>query len=105
MPSHVLHESVAYPIGAGPLIIDCDIDAGRIDVRMHRDPSKAGGSHCTILQRGDRIFFEASDVPNTTVNGRTVSATALLTLGDVIRLGPDDGVTLKLIACLQNDEP
>ena len=104
-PSHILYDSVAYPIGGGPLIIDCDLDAGGIGIHIHRDPSKAGGSHCIILQRGDRIFFEAFDVPNTTVNGQAIFANAALALGDIIRLGSEDGVTLKLIACLQNDEP
>lgn len=103
-PTHLLYDSLAYPIGAGPLIIECGLNSSHNDIQIHHDPSRATGSHCVVRRRTGQYFIESGEQAHTTVNGQPVSGTAALERGDIIGLGTNADTHFKLIACLQNDE-
>lgn len=103
-PTHILHDSVAYPIGDGPLIIDCGLNSSPNDTQIHHDPSRASGCHCVVRRRAGQYFIEGGERAHTTVNGQPISGADALERGDVIGLGINADNNFKLIACLQSDE-
>ena len=104
LPSHILYDSVAYPMGDVPLIITCDTVTGKAKIQTHGDPFRASGSHCIIERRGGQFFLEIFDMPEATINGQPVSGDTDLALGDSIQLGAQNQGILTIIACLQSDE-
>jgi hypothetical protein len=99
-PSHLLNGAVAYPLKQHPLFVTRHGASGQIQILMPSGPFSAGDSHCMILRRGDFFYLEAVGMPGATLNGRPVSGDIPLKPGDRIRLGDDDGETLKIISCL-----
>jgi len=103
-PSHLLVGSVAYPVGENPLAIGCHADSRGSSVYVGRNASGAGTSRCIIFKRAGRVFLKTQDVTGLTVNGRPISGSVVLQLGDVIRLAASDDARVTVIACLQNNE-
>ena len=103
LPTHLLFDSVAYPIGDTPLVVTHDADSGMTEVRVQRGPG-TDGSHCIIERQGNEIIVTALDMPETVVNGQPIKGKTIVRLGDSICLGTADTVTLKMITCLQTDE-
>ena len=103
-PTHILLDSMAYPVGETPLIIECGFHSSPNDIRIHYDLSSAGDNHWVVLRREEQLFIEVRGGGGTTVNGQPILAPAALKRGDVIGLAVEAKPTFTLIACLQNDE-
>lgn len=103
-PTHVLYDSMAYPIGDRPLFINCDLHSGHPDIQLHYDPFKTSDCHCVIRRSAAQYFIEPSEQTHARVNGQTILGKTALVRGDVIGLDVNADVHLKIIACLKNDE-
>jgi hypothetical protein len=97
-PTHLLYGSIAYPITDKPLTIGCAHDAEQNDFTIVINAAEVSPKHCTIaLRRGETVLRNASDY-GTFVDGEKVTGSAVLKLGQIIRIGTP-GEHLHLIAC------
>ena len=104
LPTHLLFESVAYPIGNTPLVITHDQNSGQTEIHASSGTARRAGNSCSIERQGKEIFVNPQDMPEATLNGEQIQSKTILKLGDSIRLDPDGNITLKIIACLRSDE-
>ncbi|UCF92401.1 MAG: FHA domain-containing protein [Desulfobacterales bacterium] len=95
-PTHVLYRSLAYPISDQPLVVGRDDAAG---VPIDGRAQAVSRNHCTIQLRGRDVLLVAESAHGTYVDEIRVAQTAVLRLGQVIRVGTP-GETLQLIACV-----
>jgi hypothetical protein len=102
-PSHLLYGDVAYPISEKPLIIGCDHYPFEKDICVQAKSSDVSEKHCTVHREDDRIVLTDFSSQGTFVDNRQVNKSAVLELGQVVRLGTSKE-TIRLIACLDADE-
>jgi hypothetical protein len=102
-PTHVLYRTVAYPLSDRPLVIGTGGTQEGVDVRIEGELAGISRRHCSIQRRGDEVILNDHSTYGTFVDGEQVSGTALLRLGQVIRVGTP-GEELQLIASVETDE-
>jgi hypothetical protein len=102
-PSHLLYGDVAYPISENPLIIGCDDYPFETGIHIQAKSSDVSKKHCTVQRKDDRIVLTDYSSQGTFVENRKVNKSAVLELGQKVRLGTSQE-TIRLIACLDNDE-
>lgn len=102
-PSHLLYRDVAYPISEKPLIIGCDQYPFGKGIGVEAKSSDVSKKHCTVHREDDRIVLTDHSSQGTFVDNRQVNKSAILELGQIIRLGTSRE-TIRLIACLEADE-
>ena len=102
-PSHLLYRDVAYPISEKPLIIGCDQHPFGKGIHVEAKSSDVSKKHCTVQREDDRIVLTDYSSQGTFVDNRQVNNSAILELGQVVRLGTSQE-TIRLIACLEADE-
>ncbi len=101
-PTHILYRNLAYPISAKPLIIGQGIASG-ISICIQDQIADVSRKHCTIQKSGDDVLLVDNSNSGTFVDEISVSGTAVLKLGQIIRIGTP-GEKLYLIACVRTDE-
>ena len=101
-PTHILYKSRAYPLSAKPLIIAQGSSEGII-ICINDQPAAGSQKHCTVHLTGDGVVLTNCSTAGTYVDTTKVSQTALLQLGQTLRLDTS-GEELKLIACIKTDE-
>ncbi len=102
-PTHVLYRTVAYPLSDRPLVIGSGGTQEGVDVRIEGELAGVSRRHCSILRRGEEVILTDHSTYGTFVDGEQVSGTALLRLGQVIRVGTP-GEQLQLITSVETDE-
>jgi len=102
-PSHLLYRDVAYPISEKPLIIGYDQHPFGKGIRVEAKSSDVSKKHCTVQREDDRIVLTDYSSQGTFVDNRQVNNSAILELGQVVRLGTSQE-TIRLITCLDADE-
>jgi hypothetical protein len=102
-PTHLLYRTVAYPLSDRPLVIGTGRTQEGIDVRIQGQLAGVSRRHCSIQLRGEEVILTDHSTYGTFVDGERVSGTALLRLGQVIRVGTP-GEELQLIASVETDE-
>jgi hypothetical protein len=102
-PTHLLYRSIAYPITESPLYLFLDGADDTRTLRILGDPEKISPEHCSIRRNGARVELIAESPHDTFIDGKPVTKTAVLSLGQIIRLGDAD-ISLHLIACVERDE-
>ena len=102
-PTHLLYRDVAYPISEKPLIIGCDHYSFGKGIRVQAKSSDVSKKHCTVQREDDRIVLTDTSSQGTFVDNRQVIGSAILELGQIVRLGTSKE-TIQLIACLETDE-
>jgi hypothetical protein len=102
-PSHLLYRDVAYPIFEKPLIIGCDHYSFGKGIHIQAKPSDVSQKHCTVHRKDSRIVLTDYSSQGTFVDNRQVKESAILELGQTVRLGTFRE-TIRLIACLKADE-
>lgn len=102
-PTHILYRTVAYPLSDRPLIIGTGDTQERVDVRIEGELAGVSRRHCSIQLDGEEVILTDHSTYGTFVDGEQISGTALLRLGQVIRVGTP-GEELKLIASMETDE-
>jgi len=101
-PTHILYKNLAYPISAKPLIIGQGTE-NDISICINDQVADVNRKHCTIQKNGDDVLFVDHSDSGTFIDGVKVSGTAVLKLGQTIRIGTP-GEELYLIACVGTDE-
>lgn len=102
-PTHVLYRTVAYHLSDRPLVIGTGGTQDGVDVRIEGELAGVSRRHCSILRRGEEVILTDHSTYGTFIDGEQVTGTALLRLGQVIRVGTP-GEELQLITSLETDE-
>jgi hypothetical protein len=102
-PTHLLYRTVAYLLSDRPLVIGTGGTQDGIDVRIEGELAGVSRRHCSIQRRGAEVILTDHSTYGTFVDGEQVTGTALLRLGQVIRVGTP-GEELQLITSLESDE-
>ena len=100
-PTHILCGETAYPISDEPLHLQTEDTEEGPDARINHGPGVA--SHCSIQRKGETVILENHSPLGTYVDKDLVSETALLTAGQILRLG-GSREELRLIVCLEIHE-
>ena len=100
-PTHILCGETAHPISHEPLHLGTeDADEGPAAKITH---GSGVASHCSIQRKGESVILENYSPLGTYVDRDLVSETALLSAGQILRLG-DSLEELRLIVCLEDHE-
>ena len=102
-PTHILHRNIAYPISDQPLVIGLGGPQEGVSLTLDRNLAEVSNRHCSIQRRDKEVVLIDHSTNGTYIDEIKVSGTAVLKLGQTIRVGTP-GVTLQLIACLDKDE-
>jgi hypothetical protein len=102
-PTHVLYRTVAYHLSDRALVIGTGGTQEGVDVRIEGELAGVSRRHCSIQRRGEQTILTDHSTYGTFVDGEQVTGTALLRLGQVIRVGTP-GEELQLITSLETDE-
>ena len=102
-PTHVLYRTVAYHLSDQPLVIGTGGTQDEVDVRIMGELAGVSRRHCSIQRQGKQVILTDHSTYGTFVDGEQVTGTALLRLGQVIRVGTP-GEELQLITSLEKDE-
>ncbi|MGD9087611.1 MAG: FHA domain-containing protein [Desulfobacterales bacterium] len=98
-PTHILYRDLAYPIGETPLIIGLAGVKAASGIQIRGQVAGVSRKHCSVQLRGSKVVLDDHSTYGTYVNEEPVTGTAVLELGQVIRVGTP-GEKLRLIACL-----
>ena len=102
-PTHVLYRTVAYPLSGRPLVVGSGGSQEKVDVRIEGELAGVSRKHCSLEQGKEGVILTDHSTYGTFVDGERVSGTALLRLGQIIRVGTP-GEELQLIASAEKDE-
>lgn len=102
-PTHILYRNMAYCISDQPLVIGRGGPQDGVGVTMEEEPAGVSKRHCSIQRLGKEVVLTDHSTHGTYVDEIKVSETAVLKLGQTIRVGTP-GEKLQLIACLEKDE-
>ena len=102
-PTHLLYRNMAYPISDQPLIIGRGGPQDGVGVTMEDELAGVSRRHCSIQCRSKEVVLTDHSTYGTFVDEFRVSGTAVLKLGQIIRVGTP-GEKLQLIACVEKDE-
>jgi hypothetical protein len=102
-PTHILYKSLAYPLSETPLHIGLDLKPGESGIRIEDHITGVSENHCSVEFRGEEAVINDFSTDGTFVDDIRVDQSMKVQNGQIIRVG-NPGQTLKLIACLDNDE-
>jgi len=102
VPTHALYRGLAYPLSSRPVVVGSGGFQEGVDIRIYGQLAGVSRRHCSLHLRGDEVLLTDHSTYGTFVDGEKVSGTALLKLGQFIRLGTP-GETLQIIGCVERD--
>jgi hypothetical protein len=97
-PTHILYRNLAYPITEKPLIIGLERAADGFGIQIQGQIAGVSRKHCSVQLHGNQVVLNDYSSYGTFVNDNPVNMKAIVSLGQIIRVGIP-GETLKLIAC------
>ena len=101
-PTHVLFDNTAYSIDAQPLTLGSQhADAGR-SIDLQQDMPGVSRRHCSLESENGQCIVRDYSRYGTFLNGHRIDGSAVLQVGDLIRLGTP-GYELRLIATESRD--
>ena len=106
-PTHLLYRNLAYPITTHPLVIGKGAASDLLKICSEENTDEMSVKYCTIRLRGDDAWLMNHGHDAIFVDEGRISQTAILKLGQRIRVGPTGKnihENMKLIACVKNDE-
>jgi hypothetical protein len=95
-PTHLLFENTAYPIGADPLTLGSQAADAERWVDLREDMPGVSRRHCSLQQENGQCIVRDYSRYGTFLNGHRIDGSAVLQIGDRIRLGTP-GFELRLI--------
>lgn len=101
-PTHVLLEHTAYPIGTQPLSLGTQPTDGERWIDLQGDMPGVSRRHCSLQQEGGQCTLRDFSRYGTFLNGHRIDGSAVLQVGDLIRLGAP-GFELRLITTETRD--
>jgi hypothetical protein len=100
-PTHVVHQSRAYPIGERPLTLGSAVADGARALAIAPGPG-ISRAHCTLASADGAVWLEDHSTYGTLVNGERISGRIELRAGDRLRLG-SPGVECELVRVVDDD--
>ena len=100
-PTHVVHQSRAYAIGARPLTLGSAVPDGRRALAIAAGPG-ISRAHCTLARVDGTVWLEDHSTYGTLVNGERISGRIELRAGDRLRLG-SPGAECELVRVVDDD--
>ena len=101
-PTHILYGDRAYPLSPKPLIIGQGA-SDDVTIRINDQATGISPKHCTLQLRGNDVILVNHSTGGTLLDGTTVSETAVVRLGQTIRIGTP-GEELRFIICARSNE-
>ena len=98
-PTHLLYQSLAYPLSESPLFIGKGSAEDGIDVIVTGQLAGVSRKHCSIEIHNNDIILTDLSTYGTFVDDMKVSGKKVMLLGQVIRVGTP-GEKLSLITCV-----
>jgi len=95
-PTHLLLDDTAYLIDAQPLILGSQSDGGQRYIDLQQDMPGVSRRHCGLQQENGQCILRDYSRYGTFLNGHRIDGSAVLQVGDLIRLGTP-GYELRLI--------
>ena len=95
-PTHVLFNHTAYGIDAQPLLIGSQANDGERYIDLAQDMPGVSRQHCALQLENGQCIVRDSSRYGTFLNGHRIDDSAVLQVGDLIRLGTP-GYELQLI--------
>lgn len=101
-PTHVLFENRAYPIEEAPLNLGSQAAAGERGIELRQEMPGVSRKHCTVQRENGQCVVQDHSRYGTFLNGHKLDGSAVLQVGDLIRLGTP-GYELRLITTETDD--
>ena len=95
-PTHLLYENSAYTIDTQPLSLGTQPTDGERWIDLEGDMPGVSRRHCSLLQENGQCVVKDFSRYGTFLNGHRIDGSAVLQVGDQIRLGTP-GFELRLI--------
>jgi hypothetical protein len=95
-PTHLLFGNTAYPIGGDPLTLGSQAAEAERWVDLREDMPGVSRRHCLLQQENGQCIVRDYSRYGTFLNGHRIDGSAVLQIGDRIRLGTP-GFELRLI--------
>jgi hypothetical protein len=95
-PTHLLFDNTAYAIDEQPLTLGSQPSAGERFIDLQQDMPGVSRRHCSLQQENGQCIVRDSSRYGTFLNGHRIDGSAVLQVGDLIRLGTP-GYELRLI--------
>jgi len=96
LPTHVLFENTAYAIDASPLTFGSQQADRERCIDLQQDMPGVSRRHCSLQQENGQCIVRDHSRYGTFLNGHRIDGSAVLQVGDLIRLGTP-GYELKVI--------
>jgi hypothetical protein len=96
VPTHLLHGHTAYVISAEPLVIGSQGAGDARLLTLGADMPGVSRRHCSLLRRNGQCILEDHSRYGTFLNGHRIEGTAVLQVGDALRIG-SPGFEFQLI--------
>lgn len=101
-PTHVLFENTAFTIDARPLTLGSQTGDGERCIDLQQEMPGVSRRHCLLAQENGQCIVRDFSRYGTFLNGHRIDGSAVLQVGDLIRLGTP-GYELRLIATASDD--
>ncbi len=101
-PTHVLFENRAFSIGERPLSLGTQPAGGERWIDLAQDMPGVSRRHCTVERQNGQCVVTDFSRYGTFLNGHRIDGSAVLQIGDLIRLGTP-GFELRLITTDESD--
>lgn len=95
-PTHLLYENTAYELNGRPLTLGSQVDETERRLDLRSDMPGVSRRHCSVQVENGQCTLRDYSRYGTFLNGHKIDGSALLQLGDRIRLGTP-GFELRLI--------
>lgn len=95
-PSHILFESIAYPIDSLPMMIGSNPSQKENFLLISSNITGISRNHCTVIMKNDRCILNDLSRYGTYLNDQRVEGSSILNTGDKIRIG-SPGIEMMLI--------
>ncbi|MDJ0887748.1 MAG: FHA domain-containing protein [Desulfobacterales bacterium] len=102
-PTHLVYRGWAYPITEASLAVGRELPADSRGIRVRGQLAGISRQHFTVCRENRQVLLTDTSSYGTRVDEAPVTGTAVLTVGQVIRIGTP-GETLQAIACLTDHE-
>lgn len=96
LPTHLLFDNTAHAIDAQPLTLGSKSSDGGRYIDLQQDMPGVSRRHCTLQQEGGQCIVRDYSRYGTFLNGHRIDGSAVLQVGDLIRLGTP-GYEFRLI--------
>jgi hypothetical protein len=101
-PTHLLFDNTAYALDAQPLTLGSQSGGASRYIELRQDMPGLSRQHCAVQQENGQCIVRDLSRYGTFLNGHRIDGSAVLQVGDLIRLGTP-GFELRLITTENSD--